>query len=90
MDDKGYIISYCGIRCDQCEYYKNDEHCHGCRKQGNPFMECQIRACCIEMKLKFCGCCRWFPCHKLDRVYKQPTSQAREALQLMKSMDDDC
>lgn len=65
------IESRCGVRCDLCER-KEAVNCKGCVNMDKPFWGgvCQVKSCCEEKKLKFCGECNEFPCEMLSNMGK--------------------
>lgn len=57
------IDSYCGLRCDSCNY-KYSHGCSGCIvSNGSPFHgKCEIAGCAKFKGKRFCGECENIPC----------------------------
>ena len=61
------IESRCGILCSECEY-ECEGRTKGCVGIDKPFHgECEVKICCEEKKLEYCGECGEFPCELLKR-----------------------
>ena len=75
------ILSACGLRCDECEFY--NVTCTGCinvkgstfwAKEMMPSKICPLYDCSVNKKgLKDCGGCSELPC-KMFREMKDPNS----------------
>lgn len=64
--------SRCGVRCAVCER-KEAVHCKGCPNMERPFWGgvCEVKACCEQKGLPFCGKCDAFPCGMLSDMGKE-------------------
>ena len=81
------ILSACGLKCDECEYFNNS--CTGCidvkgstfwAKEMMPGKVCPMYDCAVNRKnLKNCGACDELPC-KLFYDMKDPKSTDEEHL----------
>lgn len=64
------IESRCGILCSGCGF-RESMGCKGCVNIEKPFHGvCDVKKCCEEKKLEYCGQCGEFPCQLLkDYAY---------------------
>ena len=75
------ILSVCGLRCDQCNFFPED--CAGCPEmQGKPFWTrgtpekaCGIYLCVSDKKKNSCGECSELPCGKFDATRDPAVSE---------------
>ena len=65
--------TYCGLRCENCEY-REKMNCGGCiATGGKPFHgHCEVADCAVSKKRRFCGECPSFPCDTLTRYSNDP------------------
>ncbi|MBY8982297.1 MAG: DUF3795 domain-containing protein [Candidatus Lokiarchaeota archaeon] len=66
------LVSYCGIYCGACPGFHKGR-CNGCRSvktKSKPKRRCgyNIRNCCEDKKLKYCGQCEQYPCFKINKL----------------------
>lgn len=65
------IESRCGVCCSQCNN-KEKWGCEGCLNMEKPTWGiCEVKKCCEEKKLRFCGECNKFPCEMLSNMGKE-------------------
>lgn len=79
------IVSVCGLRCDQCEFYQKT--CEGCKavegqtfwaKEMMPNKTCPLYDCSVHKKgYSHCGQCAELPCETF-RNMKDPNSTEEE------------
>ncbi len=79
------IVSACGLRCDECEFF--NIKCDGCivvkgstfwAKEMMPGKVCPLYACSVnERGYKHCGECRELPCEMFLKM-KDPNSTDEE------------
>ncbi len=63
--------SRCGVCCNSCDH-KEEWGCKGCLNMDKPtWGECEVKKCCEEKKLDFCGECMEFPCEMLSNMGKE-------------------
>ena len=84
------ILSTCGLRCDECEYYK--ETCAGCRNvKGSTFWAvemmpakvCPLYDCAVNKRgYNHCGECDELPCTTF-RQMKDPSVSDEEHLRMI-------
>ncbi len=71
------ITSYCGIKCEECEFFTEGK-CKGCKAtKGIPFHRadgttCELAACCISKNKRYCADCADIPCEKLKSFSNDP------------------
>lgn len=61
--------SRCGVLCGSCER-KEQVGCKGCTEMKAPFWGgvCEVKKCCEEKQLNYCGECKGFPCEMLSEM----------------------
>jgi hypothetical protein len=65
------IESRCGVECSKCEH-KEQWNCKGCLHMDHPTWGiCEVKQCCENKKLDFCGECEAFPCSMLENMGKE-------------------
>ena len=64
--------SRCGVRCNICER-KEQVDCKGCINMAAPFWGgvCEVKSCCENKALNYCGECDVFPCDMLSNMGKE-------------------
>ncbi|MCR5684359.1 MAG: 4-alpha-glucanotransferase [Lachnospiraceae bacterium] len=66
------VESRCGILCSECEC-ECEGRTKGCIDIKKPFHgECEVKTCCEEKKLEYCGDCDEFPCTLLEKYACDP------------------
>ena len=63
------MTGYCGINCENCGNYLKNANCLGCRVDQEMISDCDIRDCCKEKGVEYCGLCPDFSCEKIEMFY---------------------
>ncbi len=59
---------------DNYSFSSEKINCDGCLTENGCLMEfcleCNVRECCLQKKIKNCAFCQTYPCDKLDKIFK--------------------